>query len=79
MPNRIVLNIIYIQTEKQLGTLNSIQVLLKGVLTDVHARNFMHAKTFACTLHAYLSPCAQFVKPCNVLIHIVFPIYFAIS
>ena len=50
MPDRIVLNIICIQTEKQLGTLNNIQGLLKGVLTDVYARNFMHAKT---SLHAH--------------------------
>ena len=28
-----------------LATLNSIGVLLKGVLIDLHARNFLHAKT----------------------------------
>ena len=33
------------QTQKQLATLNSIRVLLKSVLIDLRARNFVHAKT----------------------------------
>ena len=37
--------IIWFQTQKQLATLN-IWVLLKTVLTDLHARNFLHAKIF---------------------------------
>ena len=42
----IVLNIICFQTQKQLTTLNNIRVLLKGILIDLHAHNFMHVKTF---------------------------------
>ena len=53
-------NIICFQTQKQLATLNNIQVLLKGVLIDLRARNFRHPKT---SLHGRSSPCAQFVEP----------------
>ena len=35
----------FFQTQKQLAKLNNIQVLLKSVLTDLRARNFVHAKT----------------------------------
>ena len=31
--------------QKHPATLNNIQVLLKGILTDLRARNFVHAKT----------------------------------
>ena len=37
----ILPNIISFQAQKQLLTLNSIEVLLKGVLIDLRARNFM--------------------------------------
>ena len=50
MSDLAVLNIICIQTQKQLATLNNFFILLKSVLIDLHARNFMHAKTF---LHAH--------------------------
>ena len=33
------------QTQKQLATLNNFLALLKNVLIDLCARNFMHAKT----------------------------------
>ena len=49
--------------------LNNIRVLLKDALTDSRARNFVHAKTSACTLRARLSPCAQFVGPCKTYDH----------
>ena len=62
----LVSNIICFQTQKQLATLNNIQVLLKSILIDLRARNFVHAKTSACS-----SPCAQFVKPCNYIIVVI--------
>ena len=40
-----MLNIIGFQTQKQLVTLNNIQVLIKCVLIDLRARNSVHAKT----------------------------------
>ena len=39
-----VLNITCFQTQTQLTALNNIEVLLKGDLTDLRARNFVHAK-----------------------------------
>ena len=45
MSDLIVPNIICFQTQKQLTTLNNIRVLLKSVLIDLRARNFVHAKT----------------------------------
>ena len=53
MLDLLVANIICIQTEKQLATLNDIRVLLKIVLTDLRARIFLHAKTSlrACCVH----------------------------
>ena len=50
MSDIIVPNIICFQTQKQLATLNSIGVLLKRVLIDLCAYNFVHAKT---SLHAH--------------------------
>ena len=44
MSDRIVLNITCFQKQKKLNTLNNIAGLLKGVLFDLHARNFVHAK-----------------------------------
>ena len=41
----IVPNIICFQTQKQLASLNNIRVLLKSVLTDLRARNFVRVKT----------------------------------
>ena len=38
-------NIICFPTQKQLAKLNNIRVLLKRVLIDLRARNFVHAKT----------------------------------
>ena len=37
--------IVCFQSQKQLATLNNIQALLKSLLIDLRARNFMHAKT----------------------------------
>ena len=45
MSDLILPNIIYFQKQKQLATLNNIRVLLKAVLTDLGACNFVHAKT----------------------------------
>ena len=45
MLDLIVPNIICLQTQKQLTSLNNIRVLLKSVLTDLHVRNFVRAKT----------------------------------
>ena len=55
MSDLAVPNIICIQTQKQLATLNNFFILLKSVLIDLHARNFMHAKTFLCAhcVHAF--------------------------
>ena len=44
MSDLVALNTICFQTPKQLATLNSIGVLLKSVLIDLHAHNFVHAK-----------------------------------
>ena len=43
MLDLIVPNIICLQTQKQLASLNNIRVLLKSVLTDLHVRNFVRA------------------------------------
>ena len=48
MSDPVVPNIC-IQTQKQLANLNNFRALLKNVLTDLRARNFVHAKT---SLHA---------------------------
>ena len=56
MSDFIAPNIIYFQTQNQLATLNNIQVLLKSVLNDLRARNFVLAPS---------SLCAQFVEPCS--------------
>ena len=47
-------DIIHIQTQKQLA-LNNTQVFLKSALTDLHAHNFMRAKTSlrACCVQAH--------------------------
>ena len=45
MSDFVVLSIIGFQTQKQLVTLNNIQVLIKCVLTDLCAHNFVHVKT----------------------------------
>ena len=45
MPNLIVPNITSFQTQKQLAAINNIQVLLKGVLINSCAHNFVHMKT----------------------------------
>ena len=45
MSDLVVLNTICFLTQKQLTTLNNIQVLLKSVLIDLRARNFVHVKT----------------------------------
>ena len=44
MSDLIVPNIICFQTQKQLATLNNVGVLVKSVLIDLRARNFVHAK-----------------------------------
>ena len=43
-------NIICFQTQKQLSKLNNIRVLLKSVLNDLRARNFVHARNRARSL-----------------------------
>ena len=45
MSDLIVPNTICLQPQKQLVNLNNISVLLKGVVVDLRARNFVHAKT----------------------------------
>ena len=45
MSDLVLSNIICFQTQKQLTTLNNIRVLLKSVLIDLRARNFVHVKT----------------------------------
>ena len=45
MSDLAVPNIICFQTQEQLAALNKIQALLEGVLIDLRARNFVHAKT----------------------------------
>ena len=51
----IVPNIICFHTQKQLAILNNIRVLLKSVLIDLCAHNFVHAKTSLskCYVHAH--------------------------
>ena len=46
MSDFIVPNIICFQTQKQFNTLNNIGILLKGVLIDLCACNFVHVKTY---------------------------------
>ena len=45
MSDLIVPNVICFQTQKRLTTLKNFRVLLNGVLIDLCARNFVHAKT----------------------------------
>ena len=45
MSDLIVPNIICFKTQKQLATLSNIGILLKGVLIDLRAHNFVHSKT----------------------------------
>ena len=44
MPDHIVPNIICFEILKKLITLNNVGVLVKSVLIDLRARNFVHAK-----------------------------------
>ena len=63
MSDRVVLNIICFQTQICISDIVSvetthhlnIQVSLKSVLIDLHAHNFVHAKTSlrACCMHAH--------------------------
>ena len=53
MPDLIVLNVICFQTQKKLTTLYNIGVLLKDVLIDLRARNFVHAKISLRARYAY--------------------------
>ena len=48
MPDLIVPNIIYFQTQKKVTTLNNVGVLVESVLIDLHSHNFMHAKISLC-------------------------------
>ena len=50
MSDLVLSNIICFQTQKQLTTLNNIRVLLKSVLIDLRAHNFVHARTSLCAL-----------------------------
>ena len=58
MSDLIVSNIICFQTQKQLATLNNIQVLLKSVLINLCAHNFVHAKTSLCARCVHARHCA---------------------
>ena len=59
MPDLIVPNICF-HTQKRLTTLKNFQVLLYGVLIDLHARNLVHTKT---SLHTRcVHACTQFIK-----------------
>ena len=55
MSDLTVLNIICFQAQKQLTSLNNIRALLKSVLTDLHAHNFVCRKTSLCArcMHAH--------------------------
>ena len=48
MSDLIVPDIFCFQKQKQLANLNNIQVLLKSVLIDLCACNFVHTKTSLC-------------------------------
>ena len=58
MSDLIVPNIICFQKQKQLVTLNNIQVLLKSVSIDLAAYNVMHMKTS-------LTLCARCIHACD--------------
>ena len=64
MSDLVVLSIICIQTQKQLATLNNIQALIKSVLTDLHARNFVHARHRTCSLLSPVISYRQFESSC---------------
>ena len=64
MSNLNVPNIICFQTQKQLANLNNIQLLYK-CFDWFMCKSFCACENlFACTLHAHLSLCTQFAKPC---------------
>ena len=45
--------------QKQLATLNNTGALLKSVLTDLRARNFVHTKTSLCVRCVHVRHCVQ--------------------
>ena len=59
MSDLFVSIIICFQTQKQLATLNNIRILLKGVLIDLYARNFVHMKNSLCALSMHARHCAR--------------------
>ena len=59
MSDHIVLNIICFQNQKELNTLNNIAGQLKGVLFDLHALNFVHAKISFHALCVHAHHCAH--------------------
>ena len=58
MSNLIVPNTIYFRTQKYLTTLNDTGVLLKDVLIDLRARNFLHVKTSLCASGVHARHCS---------------------
>ena len=70
MSDFIVPNIICFQTQKQFNTLNNIGILLKGVLIDLRACNFVHVKTYlrARCIHTRHRACN--LSSCDVKRHI---------
>ena len=58
MSDLIVPNIICFQTQEKPATVNEVRVLLEGVLTDLCARNFVHAKTTLRACCVYARHCA---------------------
>ena len=70
MSDLIVLNIICFQTRKQLATLNNIGVPLKGVLIDLRACNFVHAKI--CQALVYMDDCLPLrAMPAHIQVYLI--------
>ena len=71
MSDLVLSNIICFQTQKQLTTLNNIWVVLKSVLIDLHARNFVHAKTSLRARCVHACHCVRnLLSPVNYTHHI---------
>ena len=59
MSNLIVTNTICFQTQKYLTILNVTGVLLKDVLIDLRACNFLHVKTSLCASCVHARHCSR--------------------
>ena len=55
----LLCRVLFVFKQKQLATLNNIRALLKSVLTDLGARNFLHAKTFLRARCVHVRHCAR--------------------